>query len=138
MTGVTALIGIIPSDGKVLTILHKSNTAAPHSMVTGSRRLWLLLRNNNRAMCGTESPIKATGPQYAVTVAVSNPVERSSRLRVIFMLMPKFSAYRAPKSIALRGFTSNAEIKRPASDNEANSGSCCNVTLPKFPNPHMV
>ena len=109
-----------------------------HSMVTGSRRLWLLLRNNSRAMCGTESPIKATGPQYAVTVAVSNPVERSSRLRVIFMLMPKFSAYRAPKSIALRGFTSNAEIKRPASDNEANSGSCCNVTLPKFPNPHMV
>ena len=56
------------------------------------------------------------GPQNAVVVAVSNPVASNNRLRVSEILTPKFSAYRVPSNIALRGLESRNAIINPIID----------------------
>ena len=114
INGVTALMGMMPLlPGSVLIILHSSRTIAPHSIVTGSSVLWLLLRSNKRAMCGTDRPINVIGPQNAVVVAVSSPVARSNRFLVNEIFTPRFSAYLVPNSIALSGFDNIKAIIRP-------------------------
>ena len=117
INGVTALIGIMPLvPGNTLIMLHSNKTIAPHNMVTGSRVLWLLLRNSSRAMWGTDKPIKVMGPQKAVVVAVSSPVAKSNRFLVKEILTPRFSAYRVPNSMALSGFDSKKAINSPHID----------------------
>ena len=117
-TGVTALSGMMPdSPGKMQMRLQSKATALPVSKVTGSKELWFDVPNISRAMCGTANPMNDTGPQKAVVTAVRIPVETSSRLRVRLMFTPKFSAYRLPKSKALRGFIKRIDKASPMSVN---------------------
>ena len=80
MIGVTALSGMMPLfPGNTQIRLHRRAMALPDSMVKGISRLWLELPVASRAMCGTASPMKETGPQNAVVTAVSSPVAKSSQ-----------------------------------------------------------
>lgn len=65
-------------------------------------------------MWGTDRPMKATGPQKAVVVAVSQPVTSSRRFRVSRVLIPRFSAYCSPRSKALSGLINKSEAANPA------------------------
>ena len=60
-------------------------------------------------MCGTDSPIKAIGPQKAVETATSTPVINNTTLRNLIVLMPRFSAYSSPSIKTLRGFINSAD-----------------------------
>src|SRR3712207_7314098 len=75
-----------------------------------------------RATWGTARPMKATGPQKAVTTAVRKPVTTSNQLRTRLTLKPKFSAYRVPSSSALSGLTNKTEAPKPINVTEANKG----------------
>mgnify|MGYP006342029093 FL=1 len=82
MSGVMALRGITPPDaGRLQIQLQSKDTAPPVSMLVGKSRDWLSVSKNIRAMWGTASPIKAMGPQNAVTTAVSRLVTTSSPIR---------------------------------------------------------
>lgn len=81
-TGVTALSGMIVFSGSVHTRLQTSAMMLPERMVAGSRMTWFDVRVMRRAMCGTASPMNATGPQNAVAAAERMPVEMSMRRRV--------------------------------------------------------
>lgn len=64
INGVTALRGKTPCEpGKVHIHWHNKAITAPMSMVRGSRVRWFSVPTSKRAMCGTASPINATGPQ---------------------------------------------------------------------------
>ena len=76
--GVTAFSGImLPSGGNTQIRLHSRATAEPMSAVHGISNAWLSVFRSIRVICGTVSPIKATGPQYAVVTAACMPVTRS-------------------------------------------------------------
>lgn len=90
--GVTALRGMTMLPGMMQMMLHSSAMTAPQSIVAGSSTVWLDVPVSRRAMCGTASPMNATGPQNAVTTAVSMPVDMSIMRRVLRMLRPRFVA----------------------------------------------
>ena len=113
--GVTALRGMMPaSPGRMQIRLQSRAMALPVSRVTGISELWLEVPSISRVIWGTASPMKEMGPQKAVVVAVSKPVAMSSRLRMRRILIPRFSAYRVPKSRALRGLISRMAMRSPA------------------------
>ena len=89
-------------------------------------------------MWGTASPIKATGPQKAVVIAVSRPVTISSQLRTRMMFTPKFSAYLSPSIRAFSGFISSKAPKSPANVTMANTGMLVIDTPPNEPIPHTI
>lgn len=93
MIGVTALSGRIVSAGRMQSRLQSREMAAPVSMVVGRRTLWFSVPNSIRAICGVASPRKDTGPQKAVAIAVSNPVDNNNNVRTRVTLKPRFSAY---------------------------------------------
>lgn len=82
MTGVMTLIGMRLSEGRVDNQLQSSARQPPVSKVAGNRVRWSDVPSRRRAMCGTASPMNAMGPQKAVLVAVSNPVQQSNKVRV--------------------------------------------------------
>ena len=93
MSGVMTLMGIrLPLGGSVLHRLQSSARQPPVSMVAGISMRWLPVRMTMRAMCGTASPRKEMGPQKAVVVAVSRPVQQSNALRVRRILVPRLAA----------------------------------------------
>ena len=104
LIGVTACSGILlASPGKMQIRLQRRATAPPLRMVTGSSEWWLDVPSSMRATWGTARPMKATGPQKAVVMAVSRPVTTSSQLRTRRMFTPRFSAYLSPSNKALSG-----------------------------------
>ena len=107
-------------------------------MVAGSRVRWLSVPSSSRVMCGTASPIKATGPQKAVVMAVRMPVTINSQLRVRTMLMPRFSAYWSPSIRAFSGLISSSAPISPAMVTVANTGIVCIDTPPNDPMPHTI
>ena len=127
-SGVTALRGIMPpSAGNVQSRLQSRANTEPISMVTGSRRRWFSVPMTRRAMCGVARPIKAIGPQKAVTTAVSKPVISNKAMRSFLIENPRFSAYCSPRSMALRGLMSrSAETISPRP-----SIHCRNFPYPK-------
>ena len=122
--GVIALIGMMPWGEVTLSSEHKSATAAPVSIVTGSSRPCSDVLRASLAMCGTTSPKKPIGPQNAVTTAVSTPVMSKSRLRVRWVLTPRFWAYRVPNSNAFKGFIMSNEATSDNTIIVPNTGSC--------------
>ena len=116
MIGVIAFNGRIVSFGSIHRILHRRAITAPIMMVAGSSCLWFSLPHISRAICGVASPIKATGPQKAVEIAVSKPVEQSSKVRTCIMLNPKFCAYSSPNRKALSGFIIARASRSPTTD----------------------
>ena len=86
MRGVITLMGNrVPSEGRVHSRLQSRVRQAPVSIQAGIRERWLLVPMVMRARWGTARPRKEMGPQKAVVVAVSSPVQQSSRLRVAWM-----------------------------------------------------
>lgn len=63
MMGVMALMGITPWSPPTLKSVQNKAMSAPARIVTGMRRLWLLVASISLAMCGTTSPRKPIGPQ---------------------------------------------------------------------------
>ena len=75
--GVTAFNGITPiSPGRLQKILHNKAIPDPHMSVPGKSMRWFVVLKNILEICGTARPIKATGPQKAVTTAVRIPVSK--------------------------------------------------------------
>ena len=107
--GVMALMGIMPCGLHTLAKAHSRAMTAPARMVAGTRRAWLLVPSDMRAMCGTTSPMKPMGPQKAVTTAVKMPVMSNRMLRVLETLTPRLRAYRVPSNKAFNGLTMRAE-----------------------------
>ena len=123
MIGVTAFKGMIPfSPGSTQIILHNNDMAAPVRIVPGIKYRWLSVLRNILAICGTASPIKAIGPQYAVVTAVSRPVTINRQLRSLIVFIPRFSAYCSPSKIAFKGLIRSNEQIRPAIVTTANIG----------------
>ena len=92
-TGVTAFRGNCPNDGKpVQMILQHNATTAPQSIVEGIRRRWSEVFNNSLATCGIANPMNATGPQYAVTIAVKIPVVSNRKSRLFLTSTPTDAA----------------------------------------------
>ena len=95
--GVTAFNGsILLVPGITISILHNRAIQEPASIVTGTSILWLDEPSISLAICGTASPMKEIGPQKAVVVAVSNPVQNRMAIRVRLILIPtwKMEKYR--------------------------------------------
>ena len=93
MRGVSTLTGMmLPLLGMVQSMLHNRVRQAPISMEPGSITKCLLVRSVIRAICGTASPKKEIGPQKAVVVAVSKPVQSNRQLRVLCTLTPRLVA----------------------------------------------
>ena len=74
-SGVTALRGSTLCCGNTEMTLQSKATTAPITIVTGISVRWSAVRIISRAMWGTARPMNATGPQYAVLIPVSSPVE---------------------------------------------------------------
>ena len=93
MMGVIALRGsMLLVVGATVSRLQSSATMAPSRTVVGRRLLWLEELSSSLAMWGTDSPMKEMGPQKAVVVAVSSPVETNMSMRVCLMCTPKLEA----------------------------------------------
>lgn len=139
MSGVTALSGSMPSEpGRIVIILQISATQAPDNILKGNNVEWSDVPSIKRAMCGTASPIKETGPQNAVAVAVSSPVQSRINKRVRLILMPRLAAYISPNNMAFRGFMSKTERKIPVSEMMTKKGNRSLVTAEKSPIPHIT
>ena len=138
-SGVTAFSGrIVFEPGIIIRILHNSAMIAPAKIVTGSSILWLDVPNISRATCGTASPIKEMGPQKAVVVAVSKPVQKRIQMRVRLIFTPRLAAYNSPRRRAFSGFIINRERSSPMLENMTKYGICPNDTPEKLPSPHMT
>ena len=87
MIGVIAFIGITPIElGNTLNSVQANDMNVPARIVAGRSTTWFDEFNINLATCGTISPKKPIGPQYAVTIAVKNPEIINSVLRRFLML----------------------------------------------------
>ena len=91
-----------------------------------------------RARCGVTSPMKAIGPQKAVTTAVNIPVINKSVNRIFDISNPKLAAYCSPNNSALRGLLIIMAKKLPTRMTPARSGTFPIVTFPKLPNPQII
>lgn len=67
----------------------------------------------NLVICGIANPKNAIGPQYAVTIAVRYPEISIIISLVLFMLSPRFSAYRSPNNNVLSVLERNKLAIRP-------------------------
>ena len=93
MSGVITLTGMmLPLVGMVQSRLHNKVRQAPINIEPGSITLCLLVRNVIREICGTANPKNEIGPQKAVVVAVSRPVQTNRQLRILCTLMPRLVA----------------------------------------------
>ena len=139
MKAVTALIGRFPSNPGILaTRLHKRLTVIPISITAGVRILWSLVLKMNLARCGMASPKNAIGPQYAVTIAVKYPEMRMMNKLFLFMLIPRFSAYKSPNSMIFRFFDMNKLAKSPMMMLVEKNISLLVPTAEKDPIPHIT
>ena len=75
-----------------LTKLHKRASMEPQSIVAGMSLRWSSVRINSRAMCGIANPMNPIGPQHAVTMAESKPVDTRSIWRTRCTFTPKLVA----------------------------------------------
>ena len=72
---VIALIGRMASEPGSCAIISKiKSKAAPSRMTMGVSSRWLAVLKSILPMCGTANPIKAIGPQNAVTVPANRLV----------------------------------------------------------------
>ncbi len=138
MIGVMAFSGMTEDSGNVQSKLQSRAIDEPQKSVTGISSLWLSVCRINRAMCGTASPMKDIGPQNAVMIAESKPVENSNKVRALLMLIPRFSAYWFPSSKALSGLMSMRAKPMPTSVIPEKKGICSQDTPLKFPSPQKV
>ena len=83
---------------------HRLVTTPPRRSVAGIRIRLSELEKIIRAMWGTASPIKATGPARDVISPAMVQALRRMKIRKRLMLMPIDRAYSSPSNIALRGF----------------------------------
>ena len=90
--GVTAFSGsMLLLPGPTVSMLHSIAMQAPLRIVTGTRCVWFDVPSSIRATWGTASPIKETGPQKAVIVAVRIPVHSNIEILALLTLMPRAS-----------------------------------------------
>ena len=93
MSAVTELMGKLHSkEGSRAMRLQNRAKSMPRKAVAGMSSLWSLLRNRNRAICGTAKPKKAMGPQNAVMMAVRKPETKMMSILLLRMFTPRFSA----------------------------------------------
>ena len=138
-SGVTALSGrMLLLPGITVSMLHNSATHEPDMIVAGKSIVWFDEPRTKRAICGTANPINEIGPQKAVAVAVSNPVQSRMIMRVRFTFTPIFAAYISPKSKALRGFIIRMAINKPMIEQMMKNGNRSFETPEKFPIPHIT
>ena len=139
MKAVTALIGRFPSNPGILaTKLHKRLIVMPMSITAGVNILWLLVLKMNLVRCGIANPRNAIGPQYAVTIAVKYPDMRMINRLFLFMLMPRFSAYKSPNSMMFRFLDMNKLAKSPMAMLVEKNISLLVPTAENDPIPHIT
>ena len=90
---VTALSGMsVPLVGRQHIRLHAPATAAPMNIERGRSTRWFDVRETKRAIWGTASPRKATGPHNDVGTADSTPVMTNTARRTCLTEMPRLDA----------------------------------------------
>ena len=124
--------------GNTVRRLHSNATHEPAKIVTGSSIVWFDEPSSRRAICGTASPMNEMGPQKAVAVAVSSPVQSSIIIRVRFTFTPRLVAYISPRSRAFSGFIIRMARNSPAMEQIIKNGNRSFDTAEKSPIPHIT